>query len=113
MPLQIPPELSDAYPGIVGSAISLKWLPGSYLTKAAMWAGGCSMSLFAAKPFAQFMHMGDGGIGFAGFMLGLFSMAVVSKLFDAISAFDSAGLSRAALGAAKRKMGQDDGPQGG
>jgi hypothetical protein len=114
MPVNIPPELSDAAPGIVGSALSLRWIPGTWLTKAAMWAGGCTMSVVGGKQFAQLMHMsGDGGVSLAGFLLGLFSMAVVSKLFDAISAFDSADISRTAMSAVKRKLGQDDGPQGG
>lgn len=78
----IPPEASKFSAGFVGSLVSLRWLPGTVLQRIQMLAAGTAVSWFAADPIAKWSGM---NAGTAGFFLGVFGMAVVDKIFTAIS----------------------------
>lgn len=104
MPLNIPPEAKDAAPGILGALIAIHRTDGPLTMRASMFLGGASLSYYGADWFAIVMGM-SAGRGLAGFVLGLFGMSVAAKVYEAVAAFDAAGLSRAVLDWARKRLG--------
>lgn len=104
MPLNIPPEAKDAAPGVLGALIAIHRTDGPLTMRASMFLGGASLSYYGADWFAFLMGM-SAGRGLAGFVLGLFGMSVAAKVYEAVAAFDAAGLSRAVLDWARKRLG--------
>lgn len=89
--------VGKALPGAVGSLIALAWMKAPWPRKVVMWASGAALSYFAASSAATWANTNE---GLAGFLLGLFGMAVVDKVFKTWESFDATAL----LGEALRKL---------
>nr|WP_297388287.1 hypothetical protein [uncultured Roseateles sp.] len=75
----LPPELGPKVAGSAGSLLALLFLKEAWPRNLAMFFGGAAASWFGAEPVAVWLGLTS---GFVGFLLGLFSMAIVSKLFE-------------------------------
>jgi hypothetical protein len=106
MPIDIPPEARDAVPGIFGAFVAVSRTQGPLKQRALSFMGGSSLSYFCAGPFATAMGMTLDGRGFAGFVLGVFGMAVVAKIYEAIDQFAAGDLSRAVLERFRKALGE-------
>lgn len=76
-------------PGLFGSAIALVWIKDTPARKGAMFIGGAALSFFATDTATQWFW---GNAGLAGFLVGLFGMAVVNKVFEMWSKFNISSL---------------------
>lgn len=65
-------------PGAAGSLLALTWMQGTWKRKVPMFLGGFALSFFASPSAAAWAGT---NMGLAGFLLGLFGMAVVDKIF--------------------------------
>jgi len=65
-------------PGTVGSLLALGWVDATWPRKVFMGIGGAALSFFVAPAAAAAAGTNE---GLAGFLLGLFGMAVVDKIF--------------------------------
>ena len=74
--------------GTAGAFVSLRFIQGTKTEKGIMAVGGSAMSYFGASPMADYLHMVTAE-GLIGFMIGLFGMAIVSKLYEVIQAVDA------------------------
>lgn len=77
--------VAKALPGVIGSAIALAWIKDTIPRKAVMFIGGAALSYFASDAAATWF---GGNVGLAGFLLGLFGMAGVNKIFELWSSFN-------------------------
>ncbi len=88
--------------GVLGACASLAFLRGSWPERIAMAIGGSVVSYYAAPWMA-----GTTGLpqGLAGFLLGLFGMAVCGKVWEAIQAAPLGEAWTAVLEAARKRLG--------
>ena len=83
-----PQHLTKNAPGAIGALLALRFMRGpSWLHSAIGFVGGCACSIYGTE-FAVKWTGSDPGL--AGFVLGLFGMAVVSKIHEAIDTFKPA-----------------------
>lgn len=83
----LPPELTQSIPGAIGSAVALRWFPGSWPAKLATWVSGTAVAvlctMFVAWYFGLTAPLGLGTVaGFAG----LFGVLVMDKIQELIKA---------------------------
>lgn len=88
--------------GVVGSVASLRFVQGSLIERLSMAVGGASLSYYAATPVAVWAGSKDAE-GLAGFLIGLFGMAIVAKLYEMILVMDAKQLASDAWEAFLRK----------
>ena len=79
--------------GMVGAFVSLRFIDGTKTEKGIMAIGGSAMSYFGTSPTADYLHMANGE-GLVGFMIGLFGMAVVSKVYEVIQVIDAPSVAK-------------------
>lgn len=84
----VPPEIIKALPGTLGAIVALRWIAGSPAQRIAAVLGGASASYYGSHHVSSMIGTDD---GFAGFLVGLFGMAVASKCFEAIQAMNVPG----------------------
>ena len=75
----IPPELTKLCGAFLGSLMSLRWLPGGWIYKLQMLIGGVLVSSYVGDMLAHWSGMNAGA---AGFLTGVFGIAVLDKLFE-------------------------------
>jgi len=80
-PVDVAGEAAKAAPGIVGALVALRWMPGTPFQRVSAFIGGSAASYYGTD---HLVHALDLSSGFTGFLLGLFGMAVASKVFEAI-----------------------------
>ena len=80
-PVDVAGEAAKAAPGIVGALVALRWMPGTPLQRLSSFVGGSAASYYGTDHMAHALELAP---GFTGFLLGLFGMAVASKVFEAI-----------------------------
>ena len=73
--------------GLAGSVVSLRFVQGTWKEKALMVIGGAAFSIFATSPVAQYVGMSNAE-GLVGFLIGLFGMAIASKVYELIQSVD-------------------------
>lgn len=78
-------------PGVVGSFISLGFIQRSWPERLVMAVGGAALSYWGTEWATGFLGM-QKAEGLVGFLIGLFGMAVVAKLYEVIAAIDAPGL---------------------
>lgn len=83
----IPPELRSAGPGIAGSAVALFFMRRTPLIMAGIFVGGCLVSYYATGWVSKELEM-ERADGLVGFLLGVFSMALIGKVHDTIEAIN-------------------------
>lgn len=87
-PTQMDPSIVKLIASTLGALASLRFLKGlAWPEKVAMTVGGIALSYFGATPIATRVNMLDAE-GLVGFLLGLFGMAIVARLYEAIQGAD-------------------------
>jgi len=76
------PEIIKAVPGTIGAIVALRWIAGPPLQRIMALVGGIGASYYGS-PWAAASAGVDPGL--AGFMIGLFGMALASKVFEGIA----------------------------
>lgn len=91
--MDVPPEVGQAVPGAVGSAIALRWFPGPWPTKLAAWAAGTACAYFGAQFFAWYIPItSQAALGVMGFFCGLFGLMAIDKVQEVIKAVQASEL---------------------
>lgn len=73
------PDLGKHLAGPLGALVALLWLTGSWLRKTAMFMAGWALSYYGSPAAAEWLGFSE---GFSGFLLGLFGMSIVDKIFE-------------------------------
>lgn len=79
---------SKAVAGLFGAAISLRFVGGTFIERATMAAGGAALSYYASDWTTAWLGM-KGAEGLVGFLIGLFGMAIIAKIYEVIHALDA------------------------
>lgn len=74
--------------GVAGALVSMRFLPGTWPERLTMGAGGATLSYFATAPLAGWLST-PRAEGLVGFLVGLFGMALMSKIFEVIELLDA------------------------
>lgn len=74
--------------GVAGSFVSLGYVKGSYLERLSMGIGGAALSYYGTTPASNWIGVPDTE-GLIGFMIGLFGMAIMSKVYEVIQMADA------------------------
>lgn len=82
-------EIIKAVPGTVGAIVALRWIAGPPTQRVMALVGGVAASYYGSAHVASLMGTDT---GLAGFMVGLFGMALASKVFEGIAALNPSGL---------------------
>jgi hypothetical protein len=77
----IPPEVAHKLGGPFGGLIAMLFLQDPWPRRVAMAAAACPLSWYGAPMLVEWLPLMNEGL--AGFLLGLFGMSIVSKIFDA------------------------------
>lgn len=101
---EIPREVSDAVPGFVGSLVALTFLSGSWKMRLTMVAGGSALSYYATPPINAWFHVPNAQ-GLIGFAIGLFGMAIISKLHEMIQAIKATDLAQSVTDRLRKMIG--------
>jgi len=88
--------------GTFGAFVSLRFVQGSMLERAFMGVGGAALSYYATTPAAAWAGVADAE-GLIGFLIGVFGMALVSKVYEVVTLLDARKLADDLWEAAKRK----------
>lgn len=104
MPIDIPPEARDALPGVAGAVISALFLKGPWRLIGGMVCGGAALAFYVAPVLAAWFSAPKAA-GALGFLLGLFGMAVVAKVHEAIQAFAAGDIGKALLDKFRQLLG--------
>lgn len=75
--------------GLVGSVVSLKFVPGTKLEKATMVLGGLACAFYGADLIAEYLGISVKGVGLIGFLVGMFGMTILHKIFEGFAALDA------------------------
>lgn len=84
-------NLSKQIPGVLGALSAVLFLKGSWWQRVGMVLPGCVLARYAGEPLAQMLHMNE---SLAGYLLGLFGMAMVGKVFETWQALELGTLLR-------------------
>lgn len=74
--------------GAAGALVSLRFVQGTWVEKGVMAIGGSVLSYFGTAPAASWLNMANAE-GLCGFIIGLFGMSIVAKLYELIQFFDA------------------------
>lgn len=81
--------------GAAGAIVSMRFISGTWGEKLTMAAGGAALSFFGSVPVASWVNQPD-SVGLFGFLIGLFGMGVVSRVYEAILVIDVAVMAKEA-----------------
>lgn len=100
------PDLSVAklLAGIAGSVVSLRFVQGTMVERVLMAFGGAAFSYYATTPAALAIGVQDAE-GLVGFLIGLFGMAIMAKLYEVVLVVDAQRIAADAWETIKRKWG--------
>jgi len=85
----IPPEILKGLPGAAGSFVSMLFLNETWPRRIGLFVAGALLAYYGTPGAVKWTGLDT---GFAGFLLGLFGMAVVAKAFDWWTTFNLGGL---------------------
>lgn len=74
--------------GVVGALVSLNFVRGTWVEKTFMAFGGSCLSYFTTTPIALWLAI-ENTEGLIGFIVGLFGMAIVAKIYELIQVIDT------------------------
>lgn len=94
------PDISIAklVAGAAGAFVSLRFVQGTFIERMSMCIGGAALSYYATTPTALWVGLPHAE-GLVGFLIGLFGMAIMAKIYEAIQATSAGDI----LEALKRK----------
>ena len=90
--------------GICGSVVSLRFVQGTITERIFMGIGGAALSYYASTPAAAWVGVKDAE-GLVGFLIGLFGMAIMAKVYEVILLADAQKIATDTWEAIKRKWG--------
>ena len=90
---------------VAGAVVSLRFVPGTFFERLLMTTGGAAFSYFGTSPIAEWQNVPKSAEGLLGFVLGLFSMMIVAKVFEYIQSPRFNKIIDDAVEALKRKWG--------
>lgn len=82
------PIIMKAVSAVLGAVVSLKFLVGTYTEKLLMTIGGSALSFYASEPLSLWLDAVP-AIGLVGFLLGVFGMAVIAKIYEVVLLTDA------------------------
>lgn len=82
------PELEKVIPGALGALVSLRWIDGTVYQRIGAVLGGAGTSYYGLDFVGRTWPSIQGG--FAGWLLGMFGMAVAHAIVKGIETFDVA-----------------------
>lgn len=97
-------SIAKALAGIAGAFVSLNFMQGSVPQRLVLAVGGAAMSYFFSTPASRYLGMADAE-GMIGFLIGMFGMAIASKVYEVIAAMDAKALAVDVWAWVKRKWG--------
>lgn len=97
-------SLAKLIPAVLGSLVSLRFVQGTWPERILMALGGATLSYHATTPSATWLQVADAE-GLVGFLIGLFGMAVVSKLYEAFQSLDARAVAADLWAEAKKRLG--------
>lgn len=75
-------QVTEIAPGVIGALVALRWVGGTPWQLGAALLGGSSCAYYGTPHVAGWLGV---SAGLSGFLLGLFGMAIASRVFDAVS----------------------------
>lgn len=86
----LPEDLSLAklVPAVVGAAVSVKFVRGTWYEVGGMFLGGSALSYYGSEWVAGYLSM-QSAPGLVGFGVGVFGMVIVDKVYQALEALDA------------------------
>lgn len=104
--IQLDPTLAKVIPATLGALVSLGFLKGSIIERISMTVGGVALAYYATPPSAVWLNATTSeGAGLVGFVIGLFGMTLVSKLYEALNALDAKTLGADIVETLKKRLG--------
>lgn len=88
--------------GLAGALVSMHFLQGTWPARLSMAASGCLFSFFASPYLSQKTGLPE---GLSGFLLGLFGMAVVSRVWEWVQTTPVAAIWQALLSRINKRDG--------
>jgi hypothetical protein len=79
--------ISKLIVGLAGSVVSMKFVQGTWVERLLMCVGGAALSYYGTSPICTWWGV-TSAEGLVGFLLGLFGMALVTRVYEAIQYFD-------------------------
>lgn len=95
-------SLAKLIAGLAGSLVSLRFVQGTFSERIAMAVGGCALSYYGSTPAAVWIGVHDAE-GLVGFLIGLFGMAIMAKLYEIIILADASQMGKDLWETVKRK----------
>lgn len=89
--MDFPPGLDEFAPGAAGSLVAVPFLKGPWHVRLSMVFGGAALSFYGTNPVAGYLDA-QASTGLVGFLIGLFGMAVVSKVYELIESVEAAAI---------------------
>lgn len=96
------PLFIKAAAAISGALVSIKFLRGSFVEKMLMIVGGAALSFFASDTVSQMLDA-QKAVGLVGFLLGIFGMAAIGKVYEILEGIDSKAIGMAVIEWLKKK----------
>lgn len=90
--------------GIAGAVVSLNFVRGTWPERIIMAIGGASLSYFASDNVATWLNVPE-ALGLVGFLIGLFGMAIVAKVYEVMQLLDAKTIAVDVWETIKRKWG--------
>ena len=75
--------LAAKFAGVLGAAVSMRYLQGSWMARISMAASGSLGAYYAAPYLSGVLGIPE---GLMGFLVGMFGMAIVSRAWEAVQA---------------------------
>lgn len=102
MALNFDESTATGLAGLLGAAVSMRFIQGTWIERVTLAAGGAALSYYASPWLASKTGMPE---GLTGFLVGLFGMALASKAWEVIQASPVAEFWRLALKRASKWLG--------
>ena len=83
----VDPTIAKLIASVLGALASINFVKGTWPERIFMVLAGSALSYYGTTPIAQGVNLADAE-GLVGFLLGLFGMAIVARLYEAIMALD-------------------------
>lgn len=90
--------------GVAGAVVSLRFVQGTWPERTIMAIGGAALSYFASDNVAAWLNVPQ-ALGLVGFLIGLFGMAIVAKVYEVVQLLDAKQISIDLWETVKRKWG--------
>lgn len=90
--------------GLAGSVVSMKFVQGTYPERVLMCLGGAGLSFYGTTPIYQWVQLPNTE-GLIGFLVGLFGMAIVAKLYEVLQLMDAQQIAKDLWAWIQRKWG--------